>query len=106
MNEKKLQQYAELLVKEGVRVQKGEELWVYGGVQNEHFINLVVEEAYKAGAKYVKVNWSSDSTERLTYKYVSLKNLSVIPPYRMAEINIVARNFLACFISMILIQIH
>ena len=86
MNEKKLQQFAELLVKEGVRVEKNEELWVYGGVQNERFVNLVVEEAYKAGAKYVKVIWSSDATERLTYKYVSLKNLSVVPPYRMAEI--------------------
>ena len=86
MNEKKLQQYAELLVKEGVRVQKNEELWLYGGVQNEKFVNMVVEEAYKAGAKYVKVIWSSDESERLQYTYMSLKNLSKIPSYRMAEI--------------------
>ena len=33
MNEKKLQQYAELLVKEGIRVQKGEEVWIDAGVE-------------------------------------------------------------------------
>ena len=85
MNEKKLQQYAELIVREGIRAEKNEEIWISGGVDNAKFINLVVEECYKAGAKHVKVDWSSDETTKLTYKYMSLANLSKIPSYRLAE---------------------
>ena len=85
MNKKKLQQYAELLVKEGIRVQKNEEIWITGSVINAEFITTIVEECYKAGAKYVSVDWSSDEVSRLTYKHVSLANLSKIPSYRLAK---------------------
>ena len=43
MNEKKLQQYAELLVKQGIRVLKGEEVWITASVENHKFANLIVE---------------------------------------------------------------
>ena len=69
MNEKKLQQYAELVVKQGIHVEKGEEVWITGGVENSKFIAKVVEESYKAGAKKVVVDWVCDATARLKYKY-------------------------------------
>ena len=92
MNQKKLQQYAELLVKEGIRVEKNEEVWIGGGVDNAKFINFVAEECYKAGAKYVRVNWSSDVNERINYQYMTLKNLSQVSPYRLAELKYRAKK--------------
>ena len=92
MNEKKLQQYAELLAKEGVRVQKGEEVWITGGVENAKFVNRVVEECYKAGAKHVRVTWDSDETMKLTYQYMKLSDLSKLPSYRLAEFKYMAKK--------------
>ena len=92
MNEKKLQQYAELLAKEGIRVQKGEEVWITGGVENSKFVLMVVEECYKAGAKYVLVDWACDGLDRLTYKNMTLANLSKLPPYRLAKIKYSAKK--------------
>ena len=85
MNEKKLQQYAELLVKQGIRVLKGEEVWVYASVQNHEFATLVVEECYKAGAKKVVVDWSCEGTDRLAYKHMKLADLGKVAPYTIAK---------------------
>lgn len=93
MNEKKLQQYAELLVKEGIRVQKGEEVWIDAGVENSKVVNLVVEECYKAGAKKVLVDWGCDETMRLNYKYMTLGELSKLPPYRLAKLKYAAKKY-------------
>ena len=86
MNEKKLQQYAELLVKEGIRVNKGEEIWISASVENHKFTTTVIEECYKAGAKEVVVNWWCDPAERLNYKYMTVGNLGKVPPYELAKI--------------------
>ena len=92
MNEKKLQQYAELLVKEGIRVQKGEEIWIDAGVENSKVVNLVVEECYKAGAKKVVVDWACDQTMKLNYKYMTVGELSKLPPYRLAKFKYAAKK--------------
>jgi len=85
MNEKKLQQYAELIVKEGIRVQKGEEIWINAGVENSKFAAKVVEECYKAGAKKVVMDWSCVETTRLSYQYMSVGELGKVPSYRLAK---------------------
>ena len=85
MNEKKLQQYAELIVKEGIRIRKNEEIWITVGVENARFAELIVEECYKAGAKTVSMDWDSDRITSLDYKYMTLSNLSKIPSYRLAK---------------------
>ena len=93
MNEKKLQQYAELLVKQGIRVLKGEEVWVYASVQNHEFATLVVEECYKAGAKKVVVDWSCEGTDRLAYKHMKLADLGKVAPYTIAKWKYASKKF-------------
>ena len=92
MNKKKLQQYAELLVKEGIRVLKGEEVWISASVENHEFANVVVEECYKAGAKKVLVNWFSDPTSVLDWKYMTVGNLGKVSSYEMAKYKYRLRN--------------
>ncbi len=86
MNEKKLQQYAELIVKQGIRVLKGEEVWINASVQNHHFATLIVEECYKVGARFVKVDWDNDETTHLNLKYATIAELGKVPPYQIAKL--------------------
>ena len=93
MNEKKLQQYAELLVKQGLRVLKGEEVWINASVNNAKFATLIVEECYKAGAKKVVVDWSCDAVSRLSYKYMKLSELGKVAPYTIAKWKYASKKF-------------
>ena len=93
MNKKKLQQYAELLVKKGLSTKKGDEVWISGGVENAKFVNLVVEECYKAGAKRVEVEWLNDENQRLNYKYMTVSELGRVTPYKLAKVKYEAKKF-------------
>lgn len=64
-----LQQYARLLLQEGVNLQQDQWLVINGDVENKDFVYIVVEEAYALGAKDVHINWRSTITakSRLTH---------------------------------------
>ena len=48
-----LREYAKLIVRCGINVQKGQTVIVHAGLDQPGFVQLVVEEAYKAKAKEV-----------------------------------------------------
>ena len=81
----RLQEYAELLIKQGIHVEKGEELWINTSIDQPEFVRMLVEEAYKAGAKKVRVRFSDDKIAKYTYQYMSASNLSKVPNYTIAE---------------------
>ena len=58
METSRLKEYADLLVRKGINVQKGEEVWVDCQVDQMPFVRLVVEALYQAGAKRVRVRLS------------------------------------------------
>ena len=53
-----LREYAKLIVKSGINVQKGQEVIVYADLDQPEFVQMVVEEAYKCKAKKVTVEWN------------------------------------------------
>ena len=53
-----LREYARLIVRCGANVQKGQEVTIYAELDQPEFVQMVVEEAYKAKAKKVTVEWS------------------------------------------------
>ena len=53
-----LREYAKLIVRVGANVQKGQDIVVNAGLDQPEFVKMVVEEAYKAGAANVMVQWS------------------------------------------------
>ena len=71
-----LKRYAELLVKTGVHLQKGQELIVNVSVEQKDLALTVVSEAYKAGAKKVTLEWSAQEEKKLRYHYQSEETLS------------------------------
>ena len=86
MEEKLLNDYARLIARQGGHVVKGDEVWLYAGLDQPEFVTKVVEECYKAGAKSVFVEWEHDPTFKLDYKYASLATLSKVTPMTIAKL--------------------
>ena len=59
-----LRDYARLIVRCGVNVQKDQEVLIYAELDQPEFVKLVVEEAYKAKAKKVTVEWNYQPLEK------------------------------------------
>lgn len=78
MKKSTIKKYAKLIVRVGANVQKGQSVVVSCSVENAEFCALVVDEAYKAGAKDVIVEWSYDPLVKLAYRHQSVKNLSSV----------------------------
>ena len=85
MKKSVLKKYAQLIVKVGANVQKGQPVQVYANVDQEELTNFVVQECYKMGAEYVTVNWLSDKLNHTQYKKASVKALSNIPDWRIEK---------------------
>ncbi|MDE7214842.1 MAG: aminopeptidase, partial [Clostridia bacterium] len=77
--------YAELVVKCGLNVQKGQEVIIRCGLDQPDFVTMCVEECYKCGAERVKVEWSYMPVSKLGYKYRSLETLSEFTAVEKAE---------------------
>ena len=97
MDKKRLEKYAELIVKCGLNVQKGQEVVVQCGLDQPEFVTMVVEELYKAGAARVTVEWSHIPVTKLAYTYCSLETLSEFT--EIAEAKLKRRlDKLSCFL--------
>ena len=77
-----LREYAKLIVRCGVNVQKGQEVLVYAGLDQPEFVQLVVEEAYKAKAGKVIVEWNYGPLAKLHVRYQSVKTMGTVPEWQ------------------------
>ena len=80
-----LREYAKLIVRCGINVQKGQTVIVHAGLDQPEFVQLVVEEAYKAKAKEVIVEWSYQPLSKLHYRYQSLKTLGTVENWQIEK---------------------
>ena len=85
MDVKVLKDYAKLIVKMGVNVQEGQDVVVNASVHDAYFVEHVVEEAYKAGARHVSVEWSYQPTAKLAYQYQTVETLSELPEWTIKK---------------------
>ena len=76
-----LQKYAELIVRTGANVQKGQVVQLTISVEQHSFAAMVMEECYKAGAKKVNVEWVYDLQSRLNYLYADQETLGRVLPW-------------------------
>jgi len=80
-----LRSYAKLIVKCGVNVQKGQEVLVYAGLDQPEFVQMVVEEAYRAKAKEVTVLWDYQPLQKLHVRYQTVKTLGEVKEWQKAR---------------------
>lgn len=85
MKKSVLREYARLIVRCGVNVRKGQEVIIYAGLDQPEFVQMVVEEAYKAKAKKVIVEWLYQPLEKLNIRHQSLKTLGTVEEWEKAR---------------------
>ena len=82
MKKSLLREYAKLIVRCGANVQKGQEVMIYAELDQPEFVQLVAEEAYKAKAKKVIVEWSYQPLSKVHVRYQSVKTLGDVPQWQ------------------------
>ena len=81
-----LRQYARLIVRCGINVQKGQEVMIYADLDQPEFVQMVVEEAYKAKARKVTVEWSYQPLMKTHVRYQSLKTMAEVKDWELARL--------------------
>ena len=80
-----LREYAKLIVRCGVNVQKGQEVVIHAGLDQPEFVQMVVEEAYKAKAKKVTVEWKYAPLEKIHVRYQSVTTMGNVTEWEKAR---------------------
>ncbi len=92
MKKKLMKKYAELTVKVGANVQKGQEVFISISVELGEFAEMLAFECYKAGASAVHFQWSCQPITRLNYRKQSLKTLSKPLPWNVERFKYMAKK--------------
>ena len=80
--DEKLREYARLLVRVGLNVQKGQTLVISSPVECAFFARLCAAEAYDAGCREVVMNWSDDALGRMKYLRAEDGVFDTVPLWR------------------------
>ena len=67
----KLTEYAQLLVRVGLNIQRGQPLVISSPVECAFFARLCAAEAYQAGCREVVMNWGDDELGRMKYLHAA-----------------------------------
>ena len=80
-----LREYAKLIVRCGVNVQKGQDVLIYADLDQPAFVQMVVEEAYKAKAREVTVFWNYQPMDKVHNRYQSVKTMGTVQEWQKAR---------------------
>ena len=80
-----LREYARLIARKGVNVQKGQDVLIYAGLDQPEFVQLLVDECYKAKAREVTVFWDYQPISKLHTRYQSVKVMAEVPEWVKAR---------------------
>lgn len=85
MTKTRLKKYAELIARCGANVQKGQDVIINCELDQPEFIEMLVKECYKAGAKRVWVEWMHQPLTALNVKYCSRKTLGEMEDWQIKK---------------------
>ena len=75
----KLTEYAQLLVRVGLNIQRGQPLVISSPVECAFFARLCAAEAYQAGCREVVMNWGDDELGRMKYLHAADEVFDTVP---------------------------
>ena len=85
MKKSVLREYARLIVRCGVNVQKGQDVNIYADLDQPEFVKLVVEECYRAKAREVILFWNYQPLEKIHARYQSVKTMGAVQEWQKAR---------------------
>ena len=81
-----LRNYARLIARMGVNIQKGQDVIVFCELDQPKFAELLVDECYKAGARYVKVEFSHQPLYKLHVRHQTVTTLARVEEWEKARL--------------------
>ena len=100
MKQTVLRSYAKLIARMGVNIQKGQDVIIYCQLDQPRFIELLVDECYKAGARKVWVEFFHQPLYKLDVRHMSVTNLAKVEEWEKARLQHYV-DILPCTISLI-----
>ena len=85
MKQTLLRKYARLIARVGVNVQKGQDVLITCGLDQPRFIEFLVDECYKAGARKVKVEFYHQPLEKLHVRHQTVTTMAKVEEWEKAR---------------------
>lgn len=95
---KHLQKYAELSIKIGVNLQRGQTLVINSPIECAEFVRLLSKEAYSVGAKDVHVEWNDEELALIKFMNAPEEAFKEFPKWKADGYETLAKNG-AAFLS-------
>ncbi|MBR6300821.1 MAG: aminopeptidase [Clostridia bacterium] len=86
MKQTVLRKYARLIAQSGINIQKGQDVIIGCGLDQPKFVEMLVDECYKAGARKVKVEFDHQPLEKLHVRHQTVKALSEVTEWEKARL--------------------
>jgi aminopeptidase len=87
-----LERYASLAVRVGVNLQPGQDLYVLADIEHTEVARAVAEEAYRAGANRVVVQYADPVVRRSALVHAPLESLRTVPGWRYEQLAEIERT--------------
>ena len=81
-----LRKYARLIARVGVNIQKGQEVIIRCDLDQPRFVELLVDECYKAGARKVKVEFDYQPLEKLHVRHQTVTTMARVEEWEKARL--------------------
>src|SRR5947207_1681561 len=89
--ENRLKKYAELVVRVGANVRKGQDVAIYGYVEHAPFTRALAEAAYQAGARYVTALYADQYVKRQLIIHGDDETIEWSTPWDLERLEYLAR---------------
>ena len=81
MENSRLIEYARLIVKKGLNLDKGQSVVLTANLEQLDFVRTVIKECYLAGAGRVVVNWLDMEIDKMAQDFQTEESLSALMPW-------------------------
>lgn len=86
MKQTVLRNYAKLIARKGANVQKGQDVIITCGLEQPKFVEMLVDECYKAGARKVKVEFYHDPLYKIHVRHQTVTALAKVEEWEKARL--------------------
>lgn len=86
MKQTVLRRYARLIARVGVNIQKGQDVIIRCALDQPKFVELLVDECYKAGAREVRVEFNHQPLYKLHVRHQSVTTLAKVTEWEKARL--------------------
>ena len=81
-----LRKYARLIARAGVNIQKGQDVNITCSLEQPRFVEMLVDECYKAGARKVKVEFYHDPLYKLDVRHQTITTLAKVEEWEKTRL--------------------